>query len=179
MPAKARYFANRPVSLTGNRQNARWRAFVCKMDYSTYIASNEWSKKRLARLELDGYKCRLCDENGTQFQLEVHHRPSSYTKIPNESVEYDLVTLCSRCHELITSAIREDRYGRREYEIEPIINVSQERKDVCHGMAKGSVQVECISPGLNAQRADSRSSKQMVEVDQGDFIEAQQGRIRL
>ncbi len=82
------------------------------VDYATYINSTEWKRKRAARLVLDGYRCRLCDENGSRYPLEVHHRPLSYMNIPNESIEDDLVTVCSRCHEFITNAIREDRYGR-------------------------------------------------------------------
>ena len=84
------------------------------MTYEEYIASSAWAAKREARLVLDGHRCRLCDEDGSRYQLEVHHRPSSYPKIPNESVEDDLITVCSRCHNAITDAVREDRYGRRE-----------------------------------------------------------------
>ena len=74
------------------------------MIYERYIASAAWAAKRAARLALDGGRCRLCDEDGTRYGLEVHHRPSSYALIPNESVEDDLITVCSRCHDPITAA---------------------------------------------------------------------------
>ena len=83
------------------------------MTYEEYIASATWAEKRAARLVLDGHRCRLCDEAGTNYRLEVHHRPSSYERIPNESIADDLTTVCARCHDPITEAIRGDRYGRR------------------------------------------------------------------
>ena len=80
------------------------------VNYTKYINSQEWKDKRLQRLEIDKYRCRLCDEDGTKFRLEVHHKPSAYVKIPNESVEDDLTTLCVRCHDCITDIQRKDRY---------------------------------------------------------------------
>jgi hypothetical protein len=69
--------------------------------YKEYISSKDWDIKRKARLRLDGHKCRLCDEDGSRYKLIVHHRPNSYLKIPKESVENDLITVCSRCHDVI------------------------------------------------------------------------------
>lgn len=80
-----------------------------EMTYREHMQSAAWRKKRLARLKLDGYRCRLCDENGSRFRLEVHHRPNSYAKIPRESVRNDLITLCGRCHTFVTATIRADR----------------------------------------------------------------------
>lgn len=79
------------------------------MDYSTYMASSAWREKRRQRLALDGHKCRLCDHDGAKWRLEVHHRPSCYVKIPHESIEDDLITLCARCHAFVTATIRKDR----------------------------------------------------------------------
>jgi len=78
--------------------------------YKEYMESNLWFNKRLKRLEIDKFECRLC---GTKNCLEVHHKPDSYSKIPNESVEDDLTTLCVECHELITNRIRELRYSKQ------------------------------------------------------------------
>jgi hypothetical protein len=77
--------------------------------YETYLNSDAWKQKRIARLEFDGYRCRLCDAQG---ELEVHHRPSSYSLIPYESVENDLTTICRACHDLITNRIRTERYAQ-------------------------------------------------------------------
>ena len=85
------------------------------MRYDEYMQSELWFDKRRQRLEIDKYECRTC---GNKDQLTVHHKCdgkpggyNSYTKIPNESVEDDLTTLCEDCHEAITNAIRSDRYN--------------------------------------------------------------------
>ena len=83
-----------------------------KTAYERYMRSPAWKAKREARLALDGHKCRLCDEDGTRYALQVHHRPESYQRLGKESVENDLITVCERCHDLITNAIREDQIGR-------------------------------------------------------------------
>ncbi|MCA9980243.1 MAG: HNH endonuclease, partial [Anaerolineales bacterium] len=82
------------------------------MNYEEYMRSDAWRQKREKRLEIDGHCCRMCDHDGSLYRLEVHHRPSSYKRIPNESVEDDLTTLCVRCHDLATNAIRGDRYEK-------------------------------------------------------------------
>ena len=147
------------------------------MTYEQYIASPAWAAKRKARLALDGHRCRLCDEDGSRFQLEVHHRPSSYAKIPNESVIDDLVTVCSRCHNPITDAIREDRYGRREFgEPIPISNNIQERQEISHGMEQSKLQVDVERAVHSAQRANGRPDKQMVEIAEVDYIQAHKDR---
>lgn len=74
------------------------------------MKSSLWSSKREKRLQIDKNECRLC---GSKDRLEVHHKPESYKKIPNESVEDDLTTLCVLCHDLITNRIRELRYSNK------------------------------------------------------------------
>lgn len=142
------------------------------MTYEEYIRSDAWHIKRKARLILDGNHCRLCDEDGSRFQLEVHHRPSSYQKIPYESVEDDLITLCSRCHNLTTDAIREDRYGRREPgEPIPISTNIQIRQEINHGMEPSNLQIDVERPVVDAQRATVRPAQQMVEIAETDYIQ--------
>lgn len=148
--------------------------------YSRYISSPEWKKKREARLAIDKFRCRLCDEDGTLYRLEVHHKPSSYDRVPNESVEDDLTTLCVRCHDMITNVVREDRYGKRVLEVEtiqPNVDIRQEIKN--HGMANFAVQIDFVSPINHAQRADGRPSKQVGEIDKTDFIKAKEDRFGL
>lgn len=126
-----------------------------RIDYTTYITSKSWLEKRIARLELDGHKCRLCD---SIEKLEVHHRPSSYEKIPNESVENDLVTVCVRCHDLITNAIRGDRYSHKKLS-EPVMKSKTQNRSVNYGMANTKVQTNERSTIDYAQRVDGRSRK--------------------
>lgn len=85
------------------------KALFIFMLYNEYMQSADWRSKRRQRLEMDGHKCRLCDHDGSKWRLEVHHRPSCYAKIPNESPVDDLVTLCARCHHFVTTSIRKDR----------------------------------------------------------------------
>jgi hypothetical protein len=148
------------------------------MTYEEYIASKNWNKKRKARLKLDGNRCRLCDENGSRFRLEVHHRPKSYDKIPFETVEDDLITVCSRCHDFITDVIREDRYGRRELQPTQITTNIQERQEINHGLANSQIQVDFVRPVDHAQRPDGRPAEQMVEIAQTDLFQENEDRGR-
>jgi hypothetical protein len=102
-----------------------------------YYQTQIWQRKRKERLALDNYQCRLCDEDGTDYRLEVHHRPSSYKKIPNESSADDLITLCSVCHNLITNRIRERRYTNREIQINHI-----DKRRNYHGVEKQELSIE-------------------------------------
>jgi hypothetical protein len=148
-----------------------------RSEYEEYISSLKWARKRQARLALDGYRCRMCDEDGTRFQLEVHHRPSSYRRIPNESVQDDLVTVCARCHELITAAIRGDRYGQRTLpHVEVITENVNVRMEIDYGVARNSLQVSIIGPSDSTQRQDSQPARQIGQGDQTDFVETRQNR---
>jgi len=79
------------------------------MNYNLYLKSDEWRKKRKLRLRMDKNRCRLCAHDGSKWQLEIHHCPDSYERLGNESVSADLITICSRCHMLVTAIIRQDR----------------------------------------------------------------------
>lgn len=50
--------------------------------------------------------CRVC---GSLKDLEIHHR--TYARFGKEQLD-DVTTLCSRCHELFTRAIRMQRQIR-------------------------------------------------------------------
>lgn len=143
------------------------------MNYSEYMASTEWRTKRKARLDIDGGRCRMCDHDGRTFHLEVHHRPSSYKHIPNESIERDLTTLCKRCHDLITAAIRKDRYGSRQHEV-VFIEATEAREKIDYGLATENVSPDWVSPIIDAQRPAGVTAEQVVAPDEGDFIEARQ-----
>ena len=62
--------------------------------YSGYLASPQWSARRLAVLTRDGGKCRGCGKPATQ----IHHL--TYYNVGREPLE-DLVAACDRCHEAV------------------------------------------------------------------------------
>ena len=73
---------------------------------------------RTACLERDDYECQLSKLFGIAHlsgkpcskDLEVHH--VTYKRYGSERVE-DLVTVCTRCHDILTDAIRRERYSTR------------------------------------------------------------------
>lgn len=80
------------------------------MIYHNYIMSRRWRENpaRLAELEASGFRCRLCNHDGSDSPLEVHHR--TYANLFNEQVG-DLTTLCRRCHGVVTDHQRRLRYA--------------------------------------------------------------------
>lgn len=81
------------------------------MTYSEYIRSDAWrhSPARLSELQAAGYRCRLCNADGTQESpLHVHHR--TYERFGNE-LPSDLTALCKECHYMATSWQRARRYA--------------------------------------------------------------------
>ena len=141
------------------------------LNYQKYISSYMWRNKRKRRIKMDGNRCRLCDEDGSRYSLDVHHRPSSYAKIPHESTKDDLITLCARCHDLITSAIRDDRYGNAELPIEYFNKKVRKRKEFSHGLERSELQIDLISPTVDAQRAAFRPAEQVDKIDSEDYIQ--------
>jgi len=82
------------------------------VNYHEYIASREWRQNpvRLAELEASSFRCRLCNHDGSENPLEVHHR--TYENLGNERPG-DLTTLCRRCHRVFTDHNRRLRYTHR------------------------------------------------------------------
>ncbi len=76
----------------------------------TDIYGKNFQEARLRVLERDGYRCRTCDHDGSDYRLEVHHR--HYRDGANPKDE-DLVTLCVVCHDLITNKMRDERYAKK------------------------------------------------------------------
>lgn len=146
------------------------------MTYEEYMSSGEWAAKRQQRLAMDGHRCRMCDETGENYRLEVHHRPGSYKSIPNESVQDDLTTLCARCHEEITNIIRGDRYEARTLAATVIESKVTIRQEISYGMANSEVQINLYVPAHDAQRAIGEPAQQVGKVDEADFIQARQDR---
>ncbi len=82
--------------------------------YLEYLKSDTWRDKARERLAIDGFRCVCCGSRGTKnAPLETHHL--SYTRIYDEDVFTDLVTLCHSCHKslhLIMNRVT-DATGRR------------------------------------------------------------------
>lgn len=70
------------------------------MNYEAYLRTTAWRNLSTAVKERDGYRCKLC---GSRDELEVHHK--TYERIGREDLD-DLVTLCHRCHGIVTMASR-------------------------------------------------------------------------
>lgn len=68
-----------------------------QIDYERYLQSAEWKQKAYQRMEIDGFKCCMCNSRGTVTNpLQVHHL--GYKRIGNEDIYKDLLTLCKSCH---------------------------------------------------------------------------------
>lgn len=142
------------------------------MDYSTYIKSKEWKEKREERLRIDGYRCVICKGSDN---LEVHHL--HYESLTNEDPLHDLITVCSgQCHRYFDTIERYQRYQKRQRRVEAIDSGVKERKDIQYGMESIAVQVNVSVRSVDAQRADRRPNKQMVEITQDDFVKTRQDR---
>jgi len=73
-------------------------------------------KAQQARLKLDNYECQLSRLFGIaalsgkpcSAELQIHH--ISYERCGHEPIG-DLITVCTRCHDVLTDAIRRERYS--------------------------------------------------------------------
>jgi len=70
--------------------------------YNDYMASPEWAMKRRRVLMRDGHKCQACLE---RTATQVHHL--SYRHLGSEPL-YELISVCTPCHERITELDRMD-----------------------------------------------------------------------
>lgn len=67
---------------------------------AAYMKSEAWAAKRMQRLQVDKFRCRICGvymSSGAGHVLQVHHLAGAYDDIPNETPA-DLLTLCEQCH---------------------------------------------------------------------------------
>jgi hypothetical protein len=141
------------------------------MDYHEYINSKHWKAKRVERLIIDGYQCAICKDT---VNLSVHHL--HYETLGNEDARNDLIAVCQKHHRYFDTIERFQRYQKRLRRVDAINQAIQERKDLQYGMVRSEVQIIISVSNVDAQRADSRSDKQVVKVDQTDFIQASKDR---
>ena len=70
------------------------------MNYKAYLRTPAWRSLSDQAKARDHYRCVLC---GSPDELEVHHK--TYKRVGREDLD-DLVTLCHRCHGIVTVAQR-------------------------------------------------------------------------
>jgi len=77
--------------------NIQYKEYFSDTQYNQYLATPKWQKKAMLIKNRDGNKCLLCGETNS---LEVHHLRYDNVDIanPGNEPDYDLVTLCHRCH---------------------------------------------------------------------------------
>lgn len=95
------------AAVNGNKDGKAKNHFTS--EYSSYIESSEWAKKRELIKQRDGYACWLCSCGIKALKkegkwLEVHHL--TYARLGHE-YSMDLITLCSTCHDELTKLSRE------------------------------------------------------------------------
>ena len=69
--------------------------------YREWLKHPNWQRKRLEILERDNFTCVLCGENNST--VHVHHWKYVWGNKPWEYDNYDLATLCEKCHGLETA----------------------------------------------------------------------------
>lgn len=80
--------------------------YLAAMPYSRYLATKHWEKKRELVLERDGHACQNCHAHagepaaGPRGRVKLHVHHLTYERRGHELLT-DLVTLCSRCHEMV------------------------------------------------------------------------------
>ena len=164
------------------------------------MANEKW---RQAVLERDDHQCQFSKLFGISEltgvpcseSLEVHH--NTYKRYGHEKLE-DGVTVCTRCHDLITDLVRSLRYNRESPElpypspreivefIERSINdqifepQSQERKTILFNErkldnGKPKIQNHKYIPSNHALRFTRRPAKPLYPRYQGDQLEEGEG----
>lgn len=78
--------------------------------YNEYLSSPAWKQRREAVLERDGNRCRALLRGCRGRATQAHHL--TYDHVFNEPL-FDLVAVCSVCHEFITLQDRKRRSDQR------------------------------------------------------------------
>jgi 5-methylcytosine-specific restriction endonuclease McrA len=77
-----------------------------RVDYRTYILSDEWQARADAAKERADWRCQVCNRPSRDIPLHAHHR--TYERLGNERPE-DITVLCRDCHDLY----EKNRKGQR------------------------------------------------------------------
>lgn len=93
---------NKLQSTYAYKRRCRLKSEWFDEEYNDYLSSDIWRHKRERVLERDEGNCRACGINGA---TQVHHL--SYRFVGNEPL-YDLVSICTACHDKITQMDEND-----------------------------------------------------------------------
>ena len=141
------------------------------------VRTDKWRKVVLAR---DDNECQLSKLFGIAKlsgkpcspDLQVHHR--TYGRAGDEIPE-DGITVCTRCHDILTDAIRRERASLRET---PLIDTPQ-RIVAVHGKAKDDANIELQDCGREpvayAQRPVGRPFQYVREEDERNLLQTEEG----
>jgi 5-methylcytosine-specific restriction endonuclease McrA len=92
-------FLNGALTRKADRKKKLWFE-----EYNKYLQSPEWREKRDLVLKRDNYKCQCClDALATQ----VHHKSYMFVDLKGGEPAFDLVAICTPCHEKIETKKRE------------------------------------------------------------------------
>lgn len=100
-----------------------------KTEFQEQIKSPKWQKRRLEIMQRDGFACQICGDKETT--LHVHH----LRYVPNRAYwdyeDWELITLCERCH-------------KEEHDIETLLDYVKSIKQ--HGITLFEIGclLECI-----------------------------------
>lgn len=75
-------------------------------EYSKYLSSPEWRTKRDLVLKRDNNICQACLTN---YATQVHHKSYEFVDLAGSEPAFDLVAICTPCHERIEAMKAEKR----------------------------------------------------------------------
>ena len=80
-------------------------------DYTEYINSLDWKRKRQGFIARAGYVCQRCGAKYEDVTLQVHHL---HYHTLGEEKGFDVEVLCINCHKIADAARRQKRRRQRE-----------------------------------------------------------------
>lgn len=77
-------------------------------NYNNYLDSPTWREKRALVLRRDGNLCQCCLKNTA---TQVHHKSYEFVDLQGSEPAFDLVAICTPCHDKI-EAMKEERRNK-------------------------------------------------------------------
>jgi len=145
-----------------------------RLTYKRYISSELWKLKRQERLDFDNGLCVVCHRPA----VSVHH-PCYPEVFGEEDVQNELISVCQVHHAMFDNIERWQRYSRRQHQVDVVSTTIQIRQEANHGLEGSSLQVDIHCSTAAPQRADCRSTQQVVSCDETHFRQTEEGRRRL
>lgn len=90
--------------LASHPQVISYAGNVLNEEYLVYVASPEWTARKLAYYKTHPRKCRACGE--TRGIIHLHHK--TYERLGSER-DSDFTVLCEKCHKSVHEAHRRSR----------------------------------------------------------------------